>query len=374
MSMTLRDRLRRPGPKRILALDGGGIRGALSLGFLTEIEALLRARHRRPGLRLCDYFDLIGGTSTGAVIAAGLAIGMSADEIQRLYLDFGGEVFGAQQSFGFVRGRFNAAPLITKLKQYFGHLRLGSEEILTGLCIVTKRLDTNSVWPLLNHPDGKFYRHDSAMLLHQCVRASTAAPTYFESEQLTFETEGGEENATFIDGGVSLHNNPALLLFMVATLQGFPFRWRTGEDELLIVSIGTGFSQQPRLPGGPFPNAAWEWARVVPGLLSGDASWANQLLLQWMSNSPTALMIDREIGDLSTDQLGSTPLLSYLRYNVELEAAPLTALGFADQVAKLPSLKEMSDAANREDLNRIGHAAATVQIRAEHFPAAFDLP
>jgi Patatin len=373
MSKALLDRLKRPGPKRILSLDGGGIRGALSLGFLTEIETLLRRRHGNDDLLLCDYFDLIGGTSTGAVIAAGLATGMTAKRIEEVYLDFGGEVFSQARSLASVRGRFDAAPLRAKLLEYFGDIRLGGEEIRTGLCIVTKRLDTNSIWPLINHPEGMFYQHNALLLLRQCVRASTAAPTYFQPEELTFYTETGSETATFIDGGVSLHNNPALLLFMIATLHGFPFRWSTGEDDLLIVSIGTGHWEAPRMPGGLFPEAAWEWARVVPSLIAGDALWANQLMLQWMSRSPTSLMIDREVGDLREELLGPVPLLTYLRYNVELHAAPLAALGCEDLVGRLERLKDMSDAANRADLNRIGHAAAAVQITSEHFPEAFDL-
>lgn len=371
--MTLRDRLTRPGPKRILALDGGGIRGALSLGFLTEIERLLRQRHGNDHLLLCDYFDLIGGTSTGAVIAAGLAIGMSAAEIEAVYLDFGGEVFSQARSLSLVRGKFDAGPLRAKLLQYFKEIRLGGDEIRTGLCVVTKRLDTNSIWPLINHPDGSYYQHNSMLLLRQCVRASTAAPTYFQPEELTFYTETGSETATFIDGGVSLYNNPALLLFMIATLNGFPFHWSKGEDDLLLVSIGTGYWDTPSMPGGPFTNAAWEWGRVVPGLLTGDAQWSNQLMLQWLSNSPTALMIDREVGDLHGDLLGTEPMLSYLRYNVELDAAPLKALGCADLIDKLERLKDMSDAGNRSDLNRIGRAAAAVEIKPEHFPLAFDL-
>ena len=62
-----------PGRKRILALDGGGVRGVVALAFLKEIERALAAQAGRP-VRLCDHFDLIGGTSTGAIIAAGLAL------------------------------------------------------------------------------------------------------------------------------------------------------------------------------------------------------------------------------------------------------------------------------------------------------------
>jgi patatin-like phospholipase/acyl hydrolase len=74
------------GPKRILALDGGGIRGILSLGFLLRIEEILRERHGNdPAFRLSHYFDLIAGTSTGSIIAALLAQGESVQEVIQLF-------------------------------------------------------------------------------------------------------------------------------------------------------------------------------------------------------------------------------------------------------------------------------------------------
>ena len=76
-----RDRhLLSPGRKRILALDGGGVRGILSLAYLERIEGFLRDRHG-PNYRICDWYDLIGGTSTGSIIATGLALGMSVSEL-----------------------------------------------------------------------------------------------------------------------------------------------------------------------------------------------------------------------------------------------------------------------------------------------------
>src|SRR5271154_4340103 len=71
-------------PKRILALDGGGIRGILTLQFLQALETSVRARFGEK-TRLCDYFDLIGGTSTGSIIAAGLACGMTVDALHDIY-------------------------------------------------------------------------------------------------------------------------------------------------------------------------------------------------------------------------------------------------------------------------------------------------
>ena len=80
------------GPKRILALDGGGIRGILTLQFLQAIESLIKKRFGDNTL-LCDYFDLIGGTSTGSIIAAGLACGMTVEALQKLYLNYSASVF-----------------------------------------------------------------------------------------------------------------------------------------------------------------------------------------------------------------------------------------------------------------------------------------
>ena len=74
------------GPKRILALDGGGVRGVISLAFLERIETVLKKRSGRDDFCLADYFDLIGGTSTGSLIAAALALGYSVGRLVDLYL------------------------------------------------------------------------------------------------------------------------------------------------------------------------------------------------------------------------------------------------------------------------------------------------
>jgi len=90
------------GAKKILSLDGGGIRGALTLGYLKKIETILREKENDPNLLLCDYFDLIGGTSTGSIIAAGLAIGKTVDEIAELYMNWAAK-FSAKRKSGLIR-------------------------------------------------------------------------------------------------------------------------------------------------------------------------------------------------------------------------------------------------------------------------------
>ena len=96
----LLERFNKPGQKKILSLDGGGIRGALTLGYLKKMEDILKAKFPdQPNFRLCDYFDLIGGTSTGSIIAASLAIGKTVDEIIKLYMDLGGKIFGEKRNW-----------------------------------------------------------------------------------------------------------------------------------------------------------------------------------------------------------------------------------------------------------------------------------
>ena len=138
------------GPKRILALDGGGIRGVLTLEYVGAIEAMLRDRYNKPDLLLCDYFDLIGGTSTGSIIAAGLACGMSADALKKLYRGIGTDIF--QGSFwrrGLLTPKFKSDALQVALDEQLGaDTALGGDRIRTGLMIMTKRLDTGSPWPI----------------------------------------------------------------------------------------------------------------------------------------------------------------------------------------------------------------------------------
>lgn len=79
--------------KRLLSIDGGGIRGVFSLKILAEMEQLLRQKTGNTNLLLCDHFHSIGGTGTGAIIAACLSWGMPVSRILELYLSFGSQMF-----------------------------------------------------------------------------------------------------------------------------------------------------------------------------------------------------------------------------------------------------------------------------------------
>ena len=364
------------GPKRILSLDGGGIKGALTLGYLKKIETILREKENNSSLLLCDYFDLIGGTSTGSIIAAGLSIGMEVDEITKLYMDLGGKIFGKKRSFWkpwetwkFLKANYDYSVLEQSLKDTFGDILLGGPEVKTGLCIVAKRADTNSTWPIINHPDGKFYDSDIGrnkdIPLWQAIRASSAAPTYFVPQLIDV---GNNQTAAFVDGGVSMANNPSLMLLMVATLKGFPFGWEMGEDKLEVVSLGTGYSIFSKKTSEIEDSWMMDWAKNVPNMLMQDSSWQNQMMMQWLSNSPTASNIDMEINGLDGDYIGGKPQIKYLRYNFPITVDTLNALP-SDKIytdEDVESLIEMSNSENRFELFDIGSLASEA-IKKEHF-------
>lgn len=367
--MTLLDRLKSDGPKRMLALDGGGIRGAITIGYLEKIQTLLRKRYNNPNLLLCDYYDLIGGTSTGSIIAGGLAIGMDATEIKELYLKLGNTIFGKKRGlFKRLSAKFSIEALEKELKSIFGERTLSSDTIRTGLCIVTKRADTRSTWPLINHPEGKYYKYNKDIILRKAIRASTAAPTYFKPEKIDV---GGGQIGAFVDGGVSMHNDPSVQLFLLASLKGFPFNWKTGSENLMITSVGTGFWETKTSIDEVTDNKLWDWASDVISILMEDAKVNNQILLQYLSNSPTAATIDGEIGNLEGDLIHGKPALHYLRYDTRLEDDNLKKMNFNGVKAK--DLHEMSAGENAKILTDIGIKAAELDVKEEHFPAAFDL-
>ncbi len=366
-----------PGPKRILALDGGGIRGILTLQMLKRIEAIVRVRMGRDDAVLSDYFDLIGGTSTGAIIASALALGWTVERVDEVYREFGSDIF--RSSFfrrGLLHPKFSAKAIRDGLKKNFGDIQLGGPELKSGLGIVAKRLDTGSTWILHNNPRGKYFglkpsggTPNSAYLLRDVVRASAAAPTFFEPEliRVTDDMQGA-----FVDGGVSPHNNPALVLMMLATIQGYGLGWATGSDQLLIVSLGTGTRAATLDPGSVTRMPAAELGVRGLATLMADATLLNELLLQWMSSSPTARQIDGEVGDLGGDVLGGGQgLISYLRYNVELDSDWLKqTLGLDYTATQLDSIAQMDKPKNIDDLARIGEAA-TEQIEDAHFDPIF---
>lgn len=374
------------GPKRILALDGGGLRGVLTLGILAEMEALLRERHGGdPAFRLAHYFDLIAGTSTGAIIAAALSLGMSVSEVQGHYERLGSLVFKRSLlRWGALRAKYPADRVREALIGVFGERRLDSADFRTGLLVMTKRLDTGSAWPISNHPKSIYFEGgrqsttipNKAYPLWQVVRASTAAPYFFDPESIQIGQPAGELKAVhgdFVDGGVTPSNNPSLQALWTATLEGYRFGWATGERALLLVSVGTG-KADPAL-GHAGVVAATPAIHAVLSLkaLMEDCADQVEAVLQWLSVSPTARPIDREIGTCRPAR-GGPALCTYLRYNVLLERGwCLEHLGASYDAERLRQLEAMDEPDNAPALAELGQLAGRKLMRPAHFPAGFDL-
>jgi hypothetical protein len=370
-----------PGPKRILALDGGGIRGVLTLGYLKRIEDILRQRSGNdPDFGLADYFDLIGGTSTGSIIAAGLALGFSVEKLQGIYRSLANEVFKKPLlRLGLFSSKFPQEPLIEALTEQFGDRHLGSDDLRTGLMVMTKRLDTGSPWVIFNNPKAKYFNPQPGsqalpnrdFLLRQVVRSSAAAPHYFEPER--FEVAAGVDGA-FVDGGVTPFNNPALQLFMLATLEGYGLQWPVGATKMLLVSVGTGYQPLRLSAAAVMDMPAIQVAGQSLLSLMADCDRLSQTMLQWFSDSPTAGPINSEIGDLQHDLLGGRKLLSYLRYNVRFNADWMKENLQLDLTEEqVNGLLAMDNPKNVDLLAEVGRKAAAVQVQEQHFVKGFDI-
>jgi len=343
----------RSGPKRILALDGGGIRGVLSLEVLAAVERGLRGHYRRD-LVLGDFFDYIGGTSTGAIIAAGLALGMPVAELMDSYERLGEKSFS--RALVPLRALYRDRPLRDQLNGVFGATRtLGDPELRTLLLVVLHNTVTDSAWPLSNCTRAKYNRADRYLLprpdrnldipLVDLLRGSTAAPVYFPPEQI----DVGKDPFVFQDGGITPFNNPALLLFLMATLPEYKLEWPAGEDQLLVVSVGTGAAPAvherlvPRQVGFLFN------AKNLTSVFMNGASIGQDLLCRTLGTCRFGDPLDRELGDrINVSGASGSNLFSYVRYNASLSEESLAETGFRTarrrrRIRKLDGVKAVPD-------------------------------
>jgi uncharacterized protein len=385
MNEQILTRMRSPGAKKILACDGGGIRGLLSVEILARIEAQLRAQRDQPDLVLADYFDFVCGTSTGAIIAACISAGMSMDRIREFYVGSGEQMFDKASILKRLRYSYNDEPLAAKLRTEFNRAlgepdgappaTLGNANLRTLLMMVLRNHTTDSPWPVCNNPLARYNQADRPdcnlnLPLWQLVRASTAAPTFFPPEVVTFaEGTPNEYPFVFVDGGVTTYNNPAFLAFQMATAAPYQINWPTGADRLLIVSVGTGGAAMAR----PDLQAGDLWlldhAKNLPSALMNAAAAGWDMACRLLGECRVGGRIDREFGDMVAQAAGpanwtGTKLFSYLRYDADLSRPGLDALGLPqidpDHVQQMDSVQHMAD------IRKVGETAAR-QVQAAHF-------
>lgn len=404
LSPHLNARLFGAGPKRILSLDGGGVRGILSLGILGEIERRLRRRSGKADFRLADYFDLIGGTSTGSIIAAALAMGRSVGEVANLYRELAPNVFAADgANAGIRKPRFDGDQLDAALARELGDHELGSPALRTGFAVFAKRIDTGSAWTLTNNPRSTFWEGpeggfpNKRFQIRKLVRASAAAPTFFEECNIRLIPEGEptppgvEAEGVFVDGGVAALNDPSLQMLKVATLAPYGFNWPTGEDRLLLVSIGTGYwrpaLRYDTLERDMLNAIAPAAARAVFALKSmmHDASLSTLVTMQGLSTTARPWRINGEITDMRGARLSPVPLLHFQRFDARLDDdAEMRRLGLQYAQSDIEAMKEMArgDDANLAHLHEIGRSVGEDYFRrrekgepdweGEIFPSRFD--
>lgn len=440
------------GPKRMLALDGGGVRGAISVAFLERIEEILAEENPKaanagsaapspqdppqstaiPGtsqtephtaIRLGDYFDLIGGTSTGSLIATALALGYTIDQVKDFYLTRASRVF--KKPFWRLPGlqsKFDARALIDEITMIVKDRRLDSPDLITGLAIISKRMDTGSPWILTNNkkapywedepptPQSRGHIGNKHYKLSTLVRASTAAPHYFDPEIIAITDDAprdllGEVKANlsglpllslalskvraiywatyglfsksgpnadthglFVDGGVTPHNNPVIALVMAATFKRLGICWPLGTDNLTVISIGTG-SYRTKVTLGEL-GWAGPVRLAIGALLSVMGDTQNQALaqMQWLGECMTCWTINSEVRTLCGDVPPGGKWFRFGRYDLRLEKAWLKQnLGLTLSDKQITRLQGMDDPATIPQLYEIAREAAKKQVKRDHF-------
>ena len=256
---------------KILAIDGGGIRGVYAAHLLARMEA-------EWSIKWVDHFDLMAGTSTGSIIAAGLACGFPAKTILALYHEHSREIFRRLpfRYFGLFASRFSNRGLSTALNTLFGDRRLGDFSV--PLIIPTTDIGNGCVHVMKTAYDPRFVR-DKTVLVRDAVMASCSAPTFFDPYRV--------KNYALADGGLWA-NNPALVAAIDAKR-----RMGASLNQLRILSMGTGNSRQfyplksspsDRLFGWGFVTR-WKRNRFINMLLNLQAETASNML---------GLLLDKE--------------------------------------------------------------------------------
>jgi len=358
--------------KRILSLDGGGVRGIFTLQILSRIEALLREERKAPDLVLADVFDLIAGTSTGAIIAAFLALRKPVVEIERLYTEFGPFMFKREAWYRQWKRKYRADAVADFFREHFSEdadqdapMLMGSSRLATKLLVLMRNATTGSPWPVTNHPDAHYNdrsRPDCNLdvPLWKLLRASTAAPTFFAPERVDF----GRRKFLFVDGGVTPFNNPSLIAVLMATLPQYGFAWPSGREALHVVSVGTG-SERIHLPN-KMAEAITVMDQIkfaVPALIDA-ASTQQDMLCRVLGDCLHGAPLDKELGDLS----GTDPSLltanekrfTYVRYNQVFNVTPADGTPVQELDMRLDRI------ANMPAYQQAGREYAESNVRLEH--------
>lgn len=194
---------------RVLSIQGGGVNGIFAAGILARVEERLE-QEGKP-CRVGRYFDLVTGTSTGGLIALGVALGIPAAKIVKLYSEKSSRIFPTRRRnilSKVVRKTINlpfydSKPLIKELRLIFGDMRLGDSVSRLVIPAYDLSLDRVCLFKTAHH---LLFKSDYQLKAWEVATATTAAPIYFPPYEMSPEAR----SAKFLDGGVWA-NNPVLV-------------------------------------------------------------------------------------------------------------------------------------------------------------------
>jgi len=280
--------------RRILTIDGGGIKGVFPAAFLATLE-------ERLGGPVAEHFDLIAGTSTGGIIALGLGLGLSAQEMLDLYKVHGSLIFPRRRHLRLlrlVRAKYSYLPLRTALVSAFGNRRLGESQrrlLIPSLNLAAERVH---IYKTSHHPK---LVHDYKMPVVEVALATVAAPTYFPIHM-------SPEGLPYIDGSLWARNPMALAIIEAIGVLNWP------REEIQVLSLGCtsehlNVSWQKRISLG----ASYWGARIADVFMKAQSSSAIATA-HALVGSENVVRISPDIGDrhFSLDGIENIPELEAL--------------------------------------------------------------
>lgn len=289
--------------RRILSVDGGGVRGIIPALALAALE-------RTTGRPARDHFDFLAGTSTGALIAAGLAVGISAERLVSLYRTRAPRLFRSHPWIAFLRQvvtghKYNSPDLhrliLAELGEQAGW-RLN--DVPSDILVTAKGLDDGHPWYFVKDRLGENSSRTGQLSLAGCLTASAAAPTYFQPWSI-------DGIGLLVDGGAGVAGNPVYQ----ACVEAFEYTDAYRPSETTVVSLGTGrFLDRPR------PTWLWQWLWwILAELLRSPGEQQTELVQRHYSEAAFYRIDVRLPRDYPLDAIGA-PLAELERIGERLAA------------------------------------------------------
>lgn len=345
-------------PFTVLALDGGGIRGLYTSTVLEEITAFFAAQRGDENLDIGQRFDLIAGTSTGGILACGLAAGVPIQTISTLYKEQGPKIFSNPMPVnGFLAKASwvkNAAtksankvdPLREALHTVFADATLGSiyGERKIALCVPSIKM-INQSCKVFKTPHAPQLVIDRDYRIVDVCMATSAAPIFLPIAEIEHPKKPGQKEA-FADGGLWA-NNPVLIGLLEAL--EMCFRSESGSKSrrsIEILSIGTCGLPEGDAPDSKTDRGIMDWlagiriAGLAMNAQAAAAAYMSRLLAQRIS----------ELGRSVRYVRIENPVISAAQaQHLQLDLATPTALSLLSQLGSQKAQEVMSKACNQSD-------------------------